>query len=93
MPQPDTPLVAKPTEKPVTPSGDSDIVEFQTMLQQAGATNPDGSELTITGVMDKNTIMAMQKELINLGASLTSNGIIDDKTATAIKKYYLMQGD
>ena len=89
--------VTKPTEKPVTKPvvkpDDPDIAELQTMLQQSGATNPDGSELTITGVMDKNTIFAMQKELISLGASLTLNGIIDDKTAAAIKKYYLMQGD
>ena len=85
--------IEKPVTKPAKKLGDSDIAELQTMLQQSGATNPDGSELTITGVMDKNTIIAMQNELISLGASLTSNGIIDDKTAAAIKKYYLMQGD
>ena len=83
----------EPAEKSVVKPGDSDIAELQTMLQQSGATNLDGGALTITGIMDKNTIMAMQKELISLGASLTSNGIIDDKTAAAIKKYYLMQGD
>ena len=91
--KPVTKPAEKPVTKPVVKPDDPDIAELQTILQQSGATNPDGSELTITGVMDKNTIFAMQKELISLGASLTLNGIIDDKTAAAIKKYYLMQGD
>lgn len=91
VPQDNTTEKTKPST--IAPSGDPDVIELQTMLQQAGATNPDGSELTISGVMDSNTISAMQRELISLGASLTQTGVIDDATATAIKKYYLMKGD
>jgi outer membrane lipoprotein SlyB len=88
-----------PAEKPVVPQssakGDPDVAELQTSLQQSGATNQDGSPLTIDGIMGPNTITAMQKELAELGATnqdgspLTIDGRLGPNTAAAIQKYYL----
>lgn len=92
--------VAKPAEEPVTKKekvvgGDPDVVELQTSLQASGATNSDGSPLTIDGLLGPNTITAVQKELAGLGATnqdgtpLEIDGKIGPNTAAAIQKYYL----
>jgi hypothetical protein len=76
-------------------NGDSDIIELQTALQKSGATNQDGTPLTIDGIMGPNTVRAIQIELAGLGATnqdgtpLTIDGKLGPNTASAIQKYYL----
>lgn len=84
---------AKPATN--TAKGDPDVVELQTGLKKSGATNSDGSPLTVDGIMGPNTITAMQKELAGLGATnqdgtpLTIDGKLGPNTAAAMQKYYL----
>jgi hypothetical protein len=75
------------------PAGaDSGVAELQQMLKGEGATN-----LAVTGVLDKDTVIAIQNDLIKLGAKnvdgtpLQADGKIGKNTAAALVQYYKVE--
>ena len=75
------------------PAGaDQGVAELQKMLKAEGATN-----LAVNGMLDKNTIIAIQNDLIKLGAKnidgtpLQADGQIGKNTAAALVQYYKVE--
>jgi hypothetical protein len=75
------------------PAGtDQGVAELQKILKGEGATN-----LAVTGVLDSNTIIAIQNDLIKLGATnvdgtpLQPDGKIGKNTAAALVQYYKVE--
>lgn len=73
-------------------NSDQGIAELQKMLQGEGATN-----IAVNGVLDSNTIVAIQNDLIKLGATnvdgtpLQPDGKIGKNTAAALVQYYKVE--
>jgi hypothetical protein len=88
--QPATAQQNQPSQ--LAPGADQGVAELQKMLKDEGATN-----LAINGVLDTNTVKAIQNDLIKLGATnidgtpLQADGTIGKNTAAALVQYYKVE--
>jgi hypothetical protein len=88
--QPSQPATAQPGQLPA--DADTGVAELQKMLKDEGATN-----VVVNGILDKNTVIAIQDDLIKLGATntdgtpLQADGKIGKNTAAALVQYYKVE--
>jgi hypothetical protein len=91
--QQNQPATAQQNQSSQLPAGaDKDVAELQNLLKDEGATN-----LAVTGILDKDTVIAIQNDLIKLGAKnvdgtpLQADGKIGKNTAAALVQYYKVE--